>query len=356
MSKLDPGNGLLSSPIAVLGAGSWGTALAVHLARAGHPVRLWARSSELCEVLRRGSNPGYLPGIPLPHSIQVTSDLGDCVGCDPVLLVVPSHGFRQVLRDFLAAVSGAAVPGPGAPDAGPTIVSGTKGIEVESLTRMSGVCADEGEAAGRRLPFAVLSGPSFAAELASGTPTASVIAASDADLARRMRDLLSARNYRLYSSTDVVGVEIAGTAKNVVAIAAGAAAGLGFGHNTLAALMTRGLHEVTRLGLACGGRRDTFFGLAGMGDLVLTCTGGASRNRKTGLALAAGKSLQEISAETSMVAEGVLNSLALSRLADGMGVEMPITERMVQVMYHGLAPRVAVEELMRRDLKSETEP
>jgi glycerol-3-phosphate dehydrogenase (NAD(P)+) len=337
----------LAEPIAVLGAGSWGTALAVHLARSGHRVRLWARSTELCRELEAGSNPRYLPGVELPKTIQPTSRLADCAGSSTVLMVVPSHGFRQVLRDFLATG--------GAHDRPLVIVSGTKGIEVEHVTRMSGVCFEEGIAADRDIRFAVLSGPSFAEELMRGTPTAAVIASEDTDLAHQLRDLFSSSNFRLYSSSDVAGVEIAGTAKNVVAIAAGAAFGLGFGHNTLAALMTRGLHEIARLGIACGGRQRTFSGLAGMGDLVLTCTGGPSRNRQTGLRLAEGKTLEEIRSETSMVAEGVLNSLALSRLAASKSVEMPITEKMVEVLYQGKSPRRAVEELMSRDLKAETE-
>jgi glycerol-3-phosphate dehydrogenase (NAD(P)+) len=207
----------------------------------------------------------------------------------------------------------------------------------------------------RELRFAVLSGPTFAAELATGTPTAAVLASEDDGVARELQDLLSWGNLRLYTSSDVVGVEIGGTAKNVVAIAAGAVTGLGFGHNTLAALITRGLHEVTRLGLACGGRPRTFSGLAGLGDLVLTCTGGLSRNRRTGLELAGGKSLDEIAAESHMVAEGVLNSRSLLHLARLKGIEMPITEQMEAVLWEGKTPRAAVADLMQRELKAEAE-
>lgn len=331
--------------VAVLGAGSWGTALAVHAARCGHPTTLWCRSAERRRQLEAGENQLYLPGVRFPDTLTVTDSLADLAEHELVLVVVPSHGFRAVLRDFLEASRVRS----------PAIVSGTKGIEQESLARMSNVCFEEGARVGRVLRFAVLSGPSFATELAAGDPTACVVAAEDAELARSVQDDFSHENLRLYTSSDVVGVELGGTAKNVVAIAAGLAGGLGFGHNTLAALMTRGLHEVTRLGLAYGGRPRTFSGLAGMGDLVLTCTGPLSRNRQTGVALAQGKSLEQISDEMSMVAEGVRNSVALSRLAQARKVDMPITQTMVQVLYEGKSPRDAVVELMRRGLKSESE-
>lgn len=334
--------------IAVLGAGSWGTALAVQLGARGYGVQLWARSSELAERLESGrENPTYLPGVKLPAGVRVTSELEAVVDCGLVLVVVPSHGFRQVLREYLAAHRGKAEP--------LIVVSGTKGIESETRARMSQVSLEEGDSAGREIRFAVISGPSFAAELAAGHPTAAVVAAADPGLAEQVRDLVSGANFRLYSSTDVVGVEIGGTAKNVIAIAAGAVIGIGFGSNTLAALITRGLHEITRLGLSCGGRQRTFSGLAGLGDLVLTCTGGLSRNRRTGIELAAGRTLEEITGATSMVAEGVRNSLTLVALARERGVEMPIAEQMVEVLYQEKPPRQALEELMRRDLKAEAE-
>jgi glycerol-3-phosphate dehydrogenase (NAD(P)+) len=217
------------------------------------------------------------------------------------------------------------------------------------------VAFEEGTAADREIRFAVLSGPTFAAELARNAPSAAVIASEDAHFATEVRECLSTPLLRLYSSPDVVGVELGGTAKNVIAIAAGTLSGLGLGHNTLAALITRGLHEITRLGIAFGGQPRTFAGLAGLGDLVLTCTGGLSRNRRTGLELAAGKSLAEITGETHMVAEGIRNSIAVARLAAQRGVEMPITQQMVAVMHHGKEARKAVEELMTRELKAETE-
>jgi glycerol-3-phosphate dehydrogenase (NAD(P)+) len=338
----------VTAPIGILGAGSWGTALAVHLAALGkHPVRLWARREELARrLLEERVNRDYLPEVELPGAVEPTADLEALSGCEPILVVVPSHVFREVVRRFLEAVPG---------DRRLDLVSATKGIETATTARMSQVTSEEGLAAGREVRFAVLSGPTFAVELAQGMPTAAVIASAASDLAAGLRERLSTPRLRLYSSADVVGVELGGTAKNVIAIAAGALTGLGLGHNTLAALITRGLHEITRLGIACGGEARTFAGLAGLGDLVLTCTGGLSRNRRTGLELARGKSLQEIQGETQMVAEGIRNSLSIQKLARERGVEMPITEKMVEVLYQGKSPARAVEELMSRERKEEAE-
>jgi glycerol-3-phosphate dehydrogenase (NAD(P)+) len=340
--------------IGVLGAGSWGTALAVHFAAVGgHPVVLWARHKELAaQMAAERLNADYLPGVPLPDRLVPTSEMEDLLGCELVLLVVPSHGFRKVLRQFLALQPGNSGPSAGRPI---QLVSATKGVETDTLARMSQVTFEEGMAADREVRFAVLTGPSFAAEVARNVPTAAVIASEDGDYATDIRESLSTPLMRLYSSHDVVGAELGGSAKNVIAIAAGTALGLGFGHNTLAALITRGLHEVTRLGIAYGGQARTFAGLAGLGDLVLTCTGGLSRNRRTGLELAQGKTLEEITGGTHMVAEGIRNSLAISRLAAQRGVEMPITRQMVAMLYEGKDPRQAVEELMTRELKDETE-
>lgn len=334
--------------IAVLGAGSWGTALAVHFAGAGgHRVKLWARDAELARRMAgERTNPEYLPGVELPPLLEPTSDLESLPGCDFYLLVVPSHGFRQVLRQFLQVVPG---------DRPLPLISGTKGIEIETLARMSQVSFEEGMAADREVRFAVLSGPTFAAELARNMPSAAVIAAEDAGFATEIRECLATPWLRLYSSSDVAGVELGGAVKNVIAVAAGTLSGLGFGHNTLAALITRGLHEITRLGIAYGGQPRTFAGLAGLGDLVLTCTGGLSRNRQTGIDLAAGKTLEQITSGTHLVSEGIRNSLAVSRLAAARGVDMPITRQMAAVMYEGKDPRKAVEELMTRELKSESE-
>lgn len=333
--------------LGVLGSGSWGTALAVHMAESGHQVTMWARRHELVHQMREeGCNRRYLPGIDFPPELQVTAELAELNASEVILVVVPSHGYRQAVRQLIAGLPH---------DHSPALVSATKGIEGESLARMSEVTFEEAVAADRMIDFAVLSGPSFAAELAAGAPTLAVVASQDGALASRLREELSSASFRLYSTTDTVGVELGGTTKNVIAIAAGIVAGLGFGHNTMAALLTRGLHEITRLGLAFGGRSRTLAGLAGMGDLVLTCTGGLSRNRHLGMELAVGKSLEEISGSTSMVAEGVRNSLAVARLAQRRGVEMPITEQMVQVLYHGKSPKRTVEDLMTRQLKSESE-
>lgn len=335
------------SRIAVLGAGSFGTAMAVCFATAGHRVGLWARRAEFAAELAasRRCEP-YLPGVELPPNLEPTADLAVLAEAEIFVLAPPSHGFRDVLRALLPLL----------PASRPAvIVSATKGIETETLARMSQVSFEEGVAANREVRFAVLSGPTFALELAQGAPSTAVIASEDAPLAAQLQERLSTPSFRLYSSQDVVGVELGGTAKNVVAIAAGAVVGLGLGHNTLAALITRGLHEITRLGVASGGQARTFSGLAGLGDLVLTCTGGLSRNRRIGLELAAGRTLAEITGATSQIAEGVRNSLAIARLAEKRGVVMPITEQMVQVLHHGKAPRRAVGELMTRALKAEAE-
>jgi len=334
--------------ISVLGAGSFGTALAVHLAGVrGHRVRLWARNPELAQrMANERVNALYLPEIELPAGLTPTADAADLADGELLLVAVPSHGFRGVLRHFLRLHAG------GGPLA---LVSATKGIETETLARMSQVAFEEGMAADRDIRFAVLSGPTFAVELARNVPSAAAIASEDAHFATDVRECLATPYLRLYSSPDVVGVELGGTSKNVIAIAAGTLSGIGLGHNTLAALITRGLHEMTRLGIAYGGQPRTFAGLAGLGDLVLTCTGGLSRNRRIGLELAAGRSIAEITGETHMVAEGVRNSVAIARLAGQRGVEMPITQQMVAVLYDDKDPRRAVEELMTRELKSETE-
>jgi glycerol-3-phosphate dehydrogenase (NAD(P)+) len=338
----------LSSRVGVLGAGSFGTAVAVHAARAGHPTALWVRRPEAAaEMLERRENRRYLPGVELPESLELTHDFAALGAAATVVVAAPSHGYREVLRDFLTARASVAAAPP------LTLVSATKGIEGESLARMSRVSAEECERAGLDAGFAVLSGPTFAAELARGVPSAAVVACEVESTAEALRETLASPTLRLYSSTDVAGVELAGAAKNVIAIGAGIVAGLGLGHNTLAALITRGLHEITRLGLAFGGDSQTFSGLAGLGDLVLTCTGALSRNRRTGVELAQGKTLAEILGETTEVAEGVKNSRVVLTLAQEAGIEMPITEQMVEVMYAGKPARKAVHDLMTRDLKHE---
>lgn len=321
--------------------------MAVHAASAGCEVRLWARRPDLAEEMAtKRENKIYLPDVELATSIEPTSKMEDLTDCKVFLVVVPSHGFRAAVRGLLEVL-------PGRDEI--QLVSATKGIETETTARMSQVAREESDAKGRNLCFATLAGPTFAAELAAGQPSAGVVASASPDLAVELGELLATPLFRLYSTNDVVGVELGGAGKNVIAIAAGVVSGLGLGHNTLAALMTRGLHELTRLGVACGGQRLTFSGLAGMGDLVLTCTGGLSRNRQTGIQLAAGKTLEQIQEETSMVAEGIRNSLSMTRLARKSGIEMPITEQMMEVMYEGKTPRRALEDLMTRELKAEAE-
>ncbi len=341
---------------AVLGAGAWGTALAIHAARAGVPVLLWARSPEFgARLASERVNHCYLPEVELPPEVRVTWDLRQAAAAATVLVVVPSHGFRAVVRSFFSARGG--LGGDAPLPARVTLVSGAKGIESDHRSRfrrMSDICAEEASSAVVAVDFATISGPSFAAELAAEQPTACVVASQDASVAERLQCALSCGALRLYTSTDVVGVEIGAAAKNVIAIAAGVLDGLGYGSNTRAALITRGLHEMTRLGLACGGRPTTFSGLGGLGDLVLTCTGDLSRNRRTGVELGRGRSLEEIEADRAGVAEGVRNSLALLELAAAKQVELPITEQMVEILYRGKQPAAAVRDLMGRELKMES--
>ena len=335
------------SRLGVLGAGSWGTALAVHYAKHGRKVLLWARDPEVAERLgRERRNERYLGTTPLPESIQLTSELGELADLSQILAVVPSHALRDVVGNLLRLRRAERTA---------TIVSAAKGVETETLARMSQVIFEEAVASDQDVGLAVLSGPTFAAELVTDSPSAAVIASEDVALASSLRGELSTPTFRLYSSTDVVGVEVGGAAKNVVAIASGMVSGSGYGHNTLAALITRGLHEITRLGVACGGQARTFSGLAGLGDLVLTCTGDLSRNRRTGKLLAEGVAVADISGRINMVAEGVRNALSITRLSKRMGIEMPITEQMEQVIYAGRQVGAAVEQLMTRELKAEAD-
>jgi len=324
--------------IAVVGGGAWGTALASHCIRAAHSVHQWMRREEsVRDVLVHRQNRTHLPGIPLPDDLVVSSDLASVVGGAELLITaVPSEWTRPVLRELQPVAT------QGAP-----LVSATKGLETGTLLRMSEVAAQE--APGR--PMAVLSGPSFALEVARELPTALVAASSHPDLAKEVQQALSTRTLRVYSSDDTVGVELGGALKNVIAIAAGIVDGLGYGHNTVAALVTRGLAEITRLAVARGGRADTLAGLAGLGDLVLTCTGSLSRNRRVGQALGAGRTLQE--ATQGVVAEGVHTTLAACALAEPAGIDLPIAQAMRGVLYEGKPPRQAVDELMLRTLKRE---
>ncbi len=329
--------------IGVIGAGSWGTTLANLLAKKGHSVTLWAYEAELVDEMQATKINGlFLPGITLDPTLSYTNDLVEVArDKDMLLFVVPSQVLRGVLHQAIPTISESTV-----------IISASKGIEVESLLALSQVYE-------KLLPpslfrrFAVLSGPSFAREVALEMPTAVVAAALDDTVACQVQDAFNTRFFRVYTNSDVIGVELGGALKNVIAIAAGIADGLGFGYNTRAALITRGLAEITRLGLVMGARADTFAGLAGMGDLVLTCTGDLSRNRTVGIQLGQGSTLPDILAEMRMVAEGVKTAESTWRLAECQGVEMPITEQVYKVLYENKPVRTAVIELMTRDLKAE---
>jgi len=333
----------MTEHVAILGAGSWGTALAVHCARVGHNIRLWGRDAAFVDELDRlRENTRYLPSVQLPERVQVTSSLQRALdGASVVVAAVPSHGMRDVVRSAAAHLARQAV-----------IVSGTKGLERESLDRMSQVIAEE---TGDRHPVVVLSGPSFAIEVARGLPTAVVAASPDPRAAAHVQDCLKGPTFRLYASDDVPGVEFGGALKNVIAIAAGVVEGLGLGHNSMAALITRGLVEISRLACAEGGRRDTLSGLSGLGDLVLTCTGDLSRNRRVGIELGRGRSLDDILSQMRMVAEGVRTTHAALALGVRHGVELPIAAQMDAVLERRSSPREAVEALMLRRQRQETD-
>jgi glycerol-3-phosphate dehydrogenase (NAD(P)+) len=331
------------SAIGVLGAGSWGTALAVHLARVGHDVRLWARDPALVHDMRlRRANAVYLPDVSLPDSLSVTDAIEEgLAGTSLVLTAVPSQGCRSVMRAAAPHIMPRA-----------TIVSAAKGLEAGTLLRMSEVVAQE---LGSERPVVVLSGPSFALEVARQLPTAVLAASLDAEATDFVQMEFRGPSFRLYGSADVVGVEIGGALKNIIAIAAGVVEGLGLGHNALAALITRGLAEVTRLACAAGGRRETLAGLSGLGDLVLTCTGNLSRNRHVGVELARGRRLADILAGMKMVAEGVPTTTAALALGAQYGVELPIATQMAAVLAGRTDVRTAVDALMLRRQRPESE-
>lgn len=328
--------------ISVIGAGSFGTAMALVAQRCGNQVMLWAHDARVADAINSSrTNPVYLPNIALPDEIWVTNDLEEAATfSDTMLMVVPSHHYREVLTRVRVYA-----------DDPVTIVSGTKGIENETQERMSEI--SHHVLGGLLKGFAVLSGPTFALETARGEPTAAVIASHDIECAQTIQRALSSNSFRLYHSNDVVGVELAGSLKNVIAIAAGVLEGLGLGNNTTAALITRGLHEITRLSIALGGRLETMAGLAGMGDLVLTCTGSLSRNRAVGVGLGKGKKLQDILGEMRAVAEGVKTSRSAKQLSERHGIEMPIAAEMYQVLYENESARAALQRLMSRSLKAE---
>lgn len=334
------------SRIAIVGAGSWGTALAIVLARrGGHEITLWSHTQPVADAIQqKHENSFYLPGLPVPQSIRITTQLKEAVhGAEILILAVPSQHLRDVglaMASFLTADQ--------------LIVNATKGIEDGTYLRMTQVVEEVLAETGLHLPCGVLSGPSFAQEVGAGSPTAITIASSDPLISARVQEEFSCPTLRLYTNDDVVGVELGGALKNVIAIAAGATQGLGLGHNSIAALVTRGIAEMTRLAVACGGRRETLAGLAGLGDLVLTCTGALSRNRHVGLELGRGQRLSEILTDMNgKVAEGVRTTSAALGLARQLDVEMPITEQVAAVLTEQISAKDAMKELMSRPGRDE---
>ncbi len=334
------------SQITVIGAGAWGTGLAIVLGRKGtNRVRLWAHETEVCEsITHKRVNEKFLPGRAIPDSVTASNDLAAALVDAQILVsVMPSPHCRGLFERMRSLIPPTAM-----------IVSATKGLEESSLQRMTEVIS---QILGRTDGVGALSGPTFAVEVARGDPTAITIASKDPSLLQTVQQEFSDPSFRVYTNSDVIGVELGGALKNIIAIAAGICDGLGFGHNSAAALITRGLAEMTRLVVACGGRSETMAGLAGLGDLVLTCTGGLSRNRSVGVELGRGRKLPEIIAGMhGMVAEGVFTTSAAVGLAKARRVEMPITEQMHAILHQGKSPREAIHDLMTRTGKSETGP
>ena len=330
--------------IAVIGAGSWGTALAGVLGQKHPSVALWVRSPRLAERMEAArENSGYLPGYLLPSTVTVTSNLSKAAyGCRLIVLVTPSHAVREMAGQLAPLVG-----------ANTIVVSAAKGLELTTVKRMSEIISEELPIATEHI--AVLSGPNHAEEVALRHPTATVAAAQSRQVAETVQDTFMLPNFRVYTNPDIIGVELAGALKNIIALGAGIAEGLGFGDNAKSALMTRGLAEITRLGMAMGAAPLTFAGLAGIGDLIATCTSVHSRNRRAGLLLAAGKTVNEIQAETAMVVEGIRATKAAYQLSEIHQVAMPITEQLYQVLYQNKSPRDAVLELMTRSRTHEVE-
>jgi glycerol-3-phosphate dehydrogenase (NAD(P)+) len=327
--------------IAIIGAGSWGTALAVMAARAGHEVQLWSRNTQVVSSINACHlNPCYLTSVQIPPVVTATGEIQTALEeAALVLFAAPSHTARDLFTTISPHLNEAAI-----------LVSVSKGIEIETGKRISEIFK---EVAGTTHPFVCLSGPSFAREVVAGHPTAIVAASKDAAAARAVQSDLSFENLRIYTNTDVIGAELGGSVKNVMAIAAGMAAGLGFGANSVAALITRGLAEITRFARREGAQVETLMGLAGLGDLVLTCTGNLSRNRFVGHELGKGRRLEEITAELTEVAEGINTARAVKKLADRAGLEMPIVNEVNAVLYEGKSARDAVSDLMSRPLREE---
>ena len=333
------------SRIVILGCGAWGTAIALSLhRRGGHQLTLWAHTPEMArEIIDAGENKQFLPGFPLPPEIALTGDDAAVRDAEIIVSVVPSEFLRSTFARLAPHLH-----------QGQIIVSLTKGIEDRTFLRMTEVIADSLSAKGLSLPIGAFSGPSFALEVAQGQPTAVTVAFSDPAIAARVQKEFSSEALRLYTSTDVIGVELGGALKNVIAIAAGVAAGVGLGYNSAAGLITRGIAEITRLAVACGGHRETLAGLSGVGDLVLTCTGSLSRNRTVGQELGHGRKLPEILESLGgKVAEGVRTTRAALGLARKHGIEMPITEQMELILDEGKDPREAIKDLMLRPGRDE---
>ena len=322
----------------VIGSGGWGTALGMVLAENGHEVTLWGPfEEEIAAIRASGANAVYLPGVELPPSLQWTSDVSAVEQADLVVLVVPSRFYRSTLETFKPHLKPEAL-----------IVSATKGLDETTHQRMSEVAADVLEH-----DVAILSGPSHAEEVARGVPTAVTVAGTDFQTLEKIQAAFSGKTFRVYTSTDVIGVELGGTLKNVIAVAAGILDGIGLGDNSKAALMTRGLAEISRLGAALGAKPETFSGLSGVGDLMVTCSSRHSRNRAVGEQLGKGESLEQIMGGMKQVAEGVWNAKAARDLANELGVEMPITEEVCQIVENGKNPQQALKDLMSRDPKAE---
>ena len=333
------------SRIVILGSGAWGTAIALSLGnRGGHDVTLWAHSEdEARQIDRARENILFLPGFPLPANLTVTADPSPITSAEIVVSVIPSEFLRPTLQRIRGYLHN-----------GQFVLSATKGVEKNTHCRMTQIISEVLEPSGVLVSIGALSGPSFAIEVAQGQPTAVTVAFSDIQVAQFIQQEFGSETLRIYTSTDVIGVELGGALKNIIAIAAGVAVGMGLGHNSTAALITRGIAEITRLAVACGGRRETLAGLSGVGDLVLTCTGSLSRNRTVGQALGQGRKLPEILESLGgKVAEGVLTTRAALGLAREQGIEMPITEQMELILEEGKDPREAIKELMLRPGKGE---
>lgn len=328
-------------PTAVIGAGAWGTALASLLAGNGQPTFLWGRSSDyLSLIAKTHTSPRYLPNISLPESLNASSDLAEVLSqARDVLVVIPSHAFRQTLEAIAPHLNDDS-----------RLMWASKGFEPETGRLLHAVVEDM---FGKRFPTAVISGPTFALEVAKGMPTAVTVASADQAFATEIAQRLHSETFRAYTSSDVVGVEVGGSVKNILAIAAGIADGLGFGANARAALITRGLTEVMRLGEALGGHRETLMGLAGLGDLVLTCTDDLSRNRRFGLALGRGNDMKEARDSIDQVVEGIEAAKEARRVAESLNIEMPIIDQVYQVLYNNRSPHEAVTQLLHRQQKPE---